>query len=221
MPLPAGDFLNVRFSGAVPSDTWQIGFWFQINGLGSTPSPTTMNTAATNGLNGFNNTVWNVAGTPLKIRNSSATSFSQSTIYLYRDNVLAASGTAAISPVIGTGSTGGFNYVSRVVTLLTNQPGRSRRGRVYLPWTGQDVTAGTGLWGAEATIVSNLAGHLNAMQGAGFFFGGAETGDLVVVSSTHGYATSVTSIRMDNKPDTQRGRLNKLRSTINDQATIT
>lgn len=218
--LPAGDFLNVRLGGAVASDTWSVGWWFQMTGLGAVPSPSAMNTAAAGPLGGFNNTVWNVAGTPLKVRESTATTLSNSSLYLYRDGVLVASGKASISAVAGTGSTGGFNYVARVVTLLTSQPGRSKRGRIYLPWTGQDVAAATGLWTAEATILSNLAGHLNAEQGAGYFFGGSETADLVVVSSRHAYATSVTQLRMDNKPDTQRGRLNKLVPSVYDTASI-
>lgn len=223
MAMPSGDILALRLGGAVPSDSWSIGFWFVITGLTTTPSPSAMNSAALGALNGFNNLFWNAATNPWKAEVSSGTTLASSTCYLYRGGTLTASGTGAITAVPGTGSGANPQYTARCVTLQTNSPGRSRRGRVYLPETATSVNATSGLWLSRSAALANLASFFSTSAGtqsAGYFFGTGETADFVVVSTTHTYTTSITGLRMDNKPDTQHGRESKLVATVFDTATI-
>jgi hypothetical protein len=230
MGLPNGDLLLIRLGGDVAGDDWSIGFWFKITGQSSVPTPSQMNSAANALLGGFNTLFWSAATNPWKNRCSTGTTLKTSKSYYYRDGVLSAAGTSAITAVAGTGSSTQPNPVAQVITLLTDQPGRNKRGRVYMPATALPPTASTGLWGASAALVSNLASLFSTSSGAqstGYFFGGSDVADLVVVSQggqrpvvTAPVATSVTSLRMDNKPDTQRGRENKLVPTIFDTASI-
>lgn len=223
MALPTSDIMRVQVGGAIPSDTWSIGFWFEFTGLATTPTPAQMNSAANGFLSGFNTLFWNVATNPWKLKASTATNLSTSKAYLYRSGALVASGAASMAAVAGTGGSPMPNYVARCVTLLTNQPGRSRRGRVYLPANGDTVTAATGLNTTISAQLTNLASLFSTSSGAqstGYFFGGSEVASFVVVSATHGYTTHITSLRADNKPDTQHGRENKLVPTITDSVTI-
>jgi hypothetical protein len=223
MALPTGDLLRIQVGGAVPSDTWSISMWFLMTGLGTTPTPSQMNTAASGMLGGLNTVWWNVAGNPWKGFCSTGTTLANSKSYLYRGGLLVASGAATITPVAGGSGTALPNYVARCVTTLTAQPGRSRRGRMYLPCTGGTITAATGLFASVSASLTNLASQFNHSSGAqstGFFFGGSELATYSVVSSTHGFTTPITSLRCDNIPDTQHGRENKLLATVTDSATI-
>jgi hypothetical protein len=223
MALPTGDLLRIQVGGAVPSDTWSCSFWFTLAGLGGTPTPTQMNTAAQSFLAGFNTTFWNVATNPWKGFCSTGTSLSTSKSYLYRGGLLVANGSGAITAVAGGAGAVLPNYVARCVTTLTAQPGRSRRGRFFLPCTGATVAGATGLFATVSGALSNLAGqlgHSSGAQSSGYFFGGSEVATYAVVSATHGYATPITTLRCDNIPDTQHGRENKLIATVIDTVTI-
>ena len=223
MAIPSGDLLRLTIGGSVPSDTWSVSLWFKLTGLSATPSPTAMNSTALNAVNGFNTVFWSNAVSPWKAQCATSTTLATSKLYLYRSSALVQAGTGSITPVAGTGSVTMPGYVARVVSLLTDQPGRSRRGRIYLPSTGAGVNSGTGLFASVSGAMTNLAtilGSTSGYQSTGYFFGGSEVAELCVVSSTHGYTTSVTSLRCDNKPDTQHGRENKLIATINDAVSV-
>jgi hypothetical protein len=223
MAIPTGDILRVQIGGAVPSDTWSCSFWFALTGLGATPTPSQMNSAANALLGGFKTSVWLAGTSPWSGQCSTGTSLTTGKSYLYRSSLLVASGSASVTGAPGAAGTSGPNYVARCITTLTNQPGRSRRGRFYLPQTAGSVTASTGLFASISTALGNMAGLLGSASGAqssGYFFGGSETASYVVVSSTHGYTTHITSLRADNVPDTQHGRENKLVATVTDAVTV-
>ena len=220
MPLPAGDLLLARVGGSLPSDKWSVGLWFDLAGLGADPTPAQMNAACLAWLTNFANVFWTPASNPWKSQASVGVSLATGTLYLYRSAALTASGTATISTSSGTGSNPLPSYVARVCTLLTNNPGRSKRGRIYLPANGVSPNSGTGLWSSVQPQVTNLGTAIQNAEVTGFWFGGSEQAACDVVSKTHGIKTRVTSLRMDNKPDTQRGRENKLTATVFDSQTI-
>lgn len=224
MALPNGDLLLYRVGGATPSDTWSIGMWFVVTGQSGIPSPANMNSAASGVLGGFNTLVWSAATNGLKSFNNSGVTLATASTAYYRNGSLVAAGSASISPVAGTGATNQPNYVARVVSLLTDRPGRSYRGRLYLPWTGQALTAASGLWTSMPDIPTNLATLLSSstgMQSPGYGWGGSSVADFVVLSRAQTAATPVTSLRMDNKPDTQHGRENRLVASVFNTAAVT
>jgi hypothetical protein len=223
MALPTDDLLRIQLGGAVPSDTWTCTFWFVMSGLTTTPSPTQMNSAASALLGGFNTTVWSAATNGWRNLCSAGTTLANAKSYLYRGGLLVSNGTATITPVAGIGGSTQPNYVARCITTLTAQPGRSRRGRFFMPETGTAPVAATGLFASISGALSNIAGQFGASSGAqstGFFFGGSESASWSVVSATHGFATHITTLRADNKPDTQHGRENKLVPTVTDTQTV-
>lgn len=223
MGFPAGDYLNVRLGGAVPFDTWSIGFWYHVTGQSTVPTPSQMDGAANAALAGFNTIVWSDPTSPLKAKVNAATNLSTCKVYYYRDGVLVAGGSNTITAVPGTGASGAPSYIARCVTVLTQTPGKSHRGRFYLPWNGEVLTGNTENWPSAQGILDRLAFRQNSSTGTqstGFFFGGSEQADYGVMSQTHALFTSATSYRMNSKPDTQRGRQDKAPTNLVETSSI-
>lgn len=204
---PAGDYVKYVIGGTIASDTWSIGICQSLTGLSGVPTPSQMNAAALVRLNGFNTAVWSLATSGLKLLNGAGVSLVNCKSYLYRGGVLSAQGTAAITPVPGTGSPGLPFYTAMCVSLLTDRPGRSGRGRLYLPATAAAVSATTG------QFTTNLSGLATAVAGVLTAYGPDDNGYpgdpasvAAVVSNTHGLLTEIQSIRIDTLPDTQHGR---------------
>lgn len=91
-----------------------------------------------------------------------------------------------------------------VMTLLTGAPGRSRRGRMYLPFH-PAIANGTTL--ADALMTAR-AGHLKTL----FNSVNSAEGQIAVsvVSAKNGTSAPVTEIGWDTIPDVQRRRVNQL-----------
>lgn len=108
---------------------------------------------------------------------------------------------------VGTGTANHPKQVALVVSTRTPVPGRSGRGRFYLPATGIGMTA------------LGLVSDSSAIDGLGVALGDffddiqAAAGDLAVVSFTTFAINGVTSLVIDNKPDTQRRREDKISPT--------
>lgn len=218
--MPAGDFVKFIFGGSVGgSEHWSVGLWFSIT-IDHIPTPTEMNTGAAGSLNDLNTKLWQTTGGGLKSANSSGTTLASSTLYFYRNGVLQARGAATITPDAGSGSAPQPVYVARCVTLLSASPGRSKRGRAYLPWTGQAPSATTGLWGSGSGPLTGLKDAIDAIALAAAHLTGTSQMNCVVMSGTHGLATDVVSLRMDNKPDTQRGRERSIAATLQETAAL-
>jgi len=75
---------------------------------------------------------------------------------------------------------------------------------MYLPYTAGSLASGQ-LIPAQA-----YADHLATVIASESTPAAAYTTDTVVVSLTRGVATPITSLKIDSKPDTQRGRQGKL-----------
>lgn len=108
------------------------------------------------------------------------------------------------------------NQVATVVTLLTGRPGRSYRGRTYLPPVHTAAMLGTNqLSTANATTLANAyAGYL---QGVHDSSSGAPA---VVSSSKLGAMTLINAVQVDTVFDTQRRRRNKVVAAGKPQAAV-
>lgn len=111
------------------------------------------------------------------------------------------------SPDNGDSTTHAPKETSLVASLRSSTPGRSGRGRLYLPACGVPIGA-NGL--ADTTAVGNIGGvvktclsALNAVDGC----------TVAVASFTKGIAYPVVAVIVDNKPDTQRRRQDQLTPT--------
>jgi hypothetical protein len=92
-----------------------------------------------------------------------------------------------------------------VVTLLTNQPGRSGRGRLYLGGLGVSNLDATGLVTAANTllIANALAGFYVRLRDN---VADDDSHRPVVVSPTTGAANKIIRVQVGNVPDTMRSR---------------
>ena len=92
---------------------------------------------------------------------------------------------------------------SMVATLLTGRPGRSYRGRMYLPATNATLSQGqfSSITDATAAGVAQLLGQVKNV---------APTMQPVVASATVGVMTPIVQVRIDSKIDTQRRRSQSL-----------
>lgn len=129
------------------------------------------------------------------------------TVYFYTGGATAAySGEAPITGGTGTAAANNQPFQSAAcVTLLTGLAGRQNRGRMYIPVI--SVPPSDGFWnqpeiGALSTAIAALFNGCNG--------GTSDEGSVSVVSNVGTTSHPVTSVHVDNKPDTQRRRANKL-----------
>lgn len=208
MPMPSGIHCQVMLGGAAGTDRWSVGYWVRYDSSISLPTPTQANTYAANIGANFASAVW----ASYKLNNDPATTLDQCLVRFYNGAVLSVDGTAALTSTPGTGSGSHPLYVACCVSMLTAFPGRSKRGRMYLPATAYPVNGATGQWSTAATAtttVTNLASHLvNSAHTPGW--GSPASFSPVVLSKTLGSTEDIVSLRIDSIPDTQHGRTRKL-----------
>jgi hypothetical protein len=90
-----------------------------------------------------------------------------------------------------------------VATMLTGQSGRSFRGRMYCPATNLGLTAGLIASGQVDAVATGLVDAIDAVRTD-------TTWRPMVVSITQSVMTEIIQVRVDDKPDIQRRRANKL-----------
>lgn len=112
------------------------------------------------------------------------------------------------TPVVGTGTFSGALQICMCVTLLTAQSSRRSRGRMYWPADGQGVTNHLFNTSVQTTFLNGLKSFFDAINADG------SIGNVSVVSNVGSTSNEVTALRVDNKPDTQRRRANKLSATV-------
>lgn len=217
MPMPTDDLMKVTVGGKCFADTWQSSFWIRLTGLSGTPTSTQLDTnAATIGTQ-FG-APWSTNSNPLKAANMSGVDFSVVKLAVYRSGALVNSVIHPVTPIAGTSvATGSAPTGCLVMTLLTGLAGRTNRGRMYWPVTAACCSPTTGLQTLQSVsgTVANFKAWwdtINASANANL--PGTPTQRVVVVSqggiSSSPHTTTVVSLRMDDKLDSQRGRSNKL-----------
>jgi hypothetical protein len=197
--------LKFVLQGAVDTQNiWNIGFWWSKQ----LPTDGTIdyNALAADVLSKFKTQFWSAATSPWTGACATATTLNTCKTYGYDSGVLTGEGTASITAVAGTASQTSPGYTAACVTLQTANFGRSHRGRVYLPYTsGTPTNLQLSL---SQAYVDNLRNFLQNTTWAGT--NGSVILEPLVVSRTHGTTDQIKKIRMDSKPDTQRGRISKL-----------
>lgn len=135
--------------------------------------------------------------------------------YVYGDSGTLVEQAASDAVVeLGSGGQRMPHSTAIVASLITGVPGRRTRGRIYLPLTGAEVATNNGLLPlvGQQLVADSVAAALEDLRVAGYDVG-ADGLDPVVVSTTGGLATPITTVRVGNVPDVQRRRRNGLAET--------
>lgn len=172
--------------------------------FGSQPSQSDLNTFVTNCYLTFNAQV-GITGVKSSLPNTTA--YATVTGYAYdgaHSNAVLVSPPTAIT-CTGTAGTGLPNQCALVMSLLTGIPGRSFRGRTYLPACQSSSLAATGQVGSSTvdTFANAWAGFINGMEAGG---GGSPAVKFVVASAAKGVLTEVVNVQIDSRLDVQRRR---------------
>jgi hypothetical protein len=125
-------------------------------------------------------------------------------------------GEALFTGWVGTASGINPNQVCMCMTTLTGLAGRKNRGRLYLPCNGNPITAGHVFATTEiAAVVAAMATTFTTWNAGG------DEGTVAVISLAGSAANPVTQLSIDNVPDIQRRRANKMSTAIRSTAVVT
>lgn len=137
--------------------------------------------------------------------------FDSITVYQYDTlpGTVTAQGEHGVTGQVGSGTLQGGLQDAVVVTTLTDEAGKSKRGRMYLPAhcvIKNTLTACLG--NGQAARIAGIAGALlnDWADALASTLDASDPLSPVVYSPTHGYVTPITALRADNKTDTQRRR---------------
>lgn len=207
--LPAGEVFNTSF-------------WVEPSAIGSDMPAT--NAACADVLTALVAlTQWGAWLTALKAGWNTATAATAVTLYSYPagGNVAAAAASQSISGQVGSVATALPNQISRVLTMRTGQIGRSFRGRMYIPATGESISGGTGHFtGSGQSQCDATAALFTAIPNATLLADG--NGLLAIVAShTTGARTPILQVASDNFPDVQRRRENRVTGRVVVTANVT
>lgn len=190
MPIPANCARVVLAGSSAGGEDWSTGFWLSSGA----PAQTILDAIDNEAVEPFFTTISDAIFTTWTFRSLS--------VYSY-----AAGGNAASSQAVkaeniaGQQNTNGSPFsTALVVSLLSGRPGRSGRGRMYLPY--HRSIGGTGH--VSGTDPALFGGAVNTMLST--IRGNADGLTPVIMSRTHTELSPITSVRVDDLPDTQRRR---------------
>lgn len=131
---------------------------------------------------------------------STATGYDMISVYGYPDGgpTSGAMAEESISDYGGSSNISNPNQLCVVASLLTGQPGRRHRGRMYLPADGQALFGGQMNQASCANIAEAIVGLIAPGAGSG--------PGPIVLSQVAGTHLNVTSVRVDSRIDIQRRR---------------
>jgi len=201
-------YVRVSILGASPNgEVWSVNPVFDPTGeFGSTVDQTALDSAASaislispgafllTGLS----TALTITGARVEVRDDST------------DDLLAISVKPRATPLVGTNTPARGPQDAMVISLRTDTPGGSGRGRLYWPFLGIGVTTALRIHPTDqANALSGMATYLHAMESAlatafptiGF--------DLAVRSRLTHTTPHVTRIQIGDVVDTQRRRRDK------------
>lgn len=201
MAIPDG-VLKLTFSGTFGGgvEQWAFSLWFTgytgVNGSAETSFDASQEPSGT---------AYEAFRTGFLTYMSSVDHYTALDAYYYQGGVATQHGTMTFDHP-GLSNTTGPTQLACVMTLRTALSTRRGRGRIYLPLRAIAV-GGNGLMDANGVNanVDRLATYLSAQ-----LLGGRPG---VVVSTTAGNTHPITQVDADLVPDTQRRRVNKLRSS--------
>lgn len=207
---------RVVMGGAIGSaDTWSCGWSFGAGDFADPADLLAMLTGMTLSCAHWMTTGSPTCGTII----SSDTNMIQLRAYYYNAGSHSADAQAEYNlPTLYTGqeSAVAATKMACVATLLTGAPGRSGKGRMYIPADGATLSSHQ----FQGSDVDNVAGAtaalLQAFNDAGYMGGLA-----VACVATKTDLKIINAVRVDSLPDSQRRRQNKLASNHQDQIAIT
>jgi hypothetical protein len=202
---------RLSIEGSLPAGE-KFAFSLWLLGVGGGTVPGTNSGALTMLTNIMALSKWQPLITACLAYASLNTNYQTARVYCYPTGGRVAAATASKSITGGAGAaTQGLlpNQVCRVVTLNTDKPGRSYRGRVYVPATASTGFA-QGLFTVDGTPLVQAFADFAAQLQLGTVLPGSGTVEVVVASSRVGASTFVNAFSTDNRPDVQRRRANKM-----------
>lgn len=190
MAIPA-NVARVVIGGSVDGgEEWSTGFWVSSGAPAQTILDAIDNEAVEPWWDAVSPTIY------------AAFHFSYIKVYAYAAGGSSASSQAEKSET-GVGqkvNNGGPYSTAMVVTTQSATPGRSGRGRLYVPY--HETIAPSGHFPSQEPGI--IGGAVNTMLST--IRGNADGITPVIVSRTHTVAHPITSVRADDLPDTQRRR---------------
>lgn len=188
---------RVSMVGTLPgSEVFSFGWSYSVSG--------TVDQAALDALVAGVKAAASVAGvvTPLRNALGSNASYSKITAYYYLGGATAASlYSESVFAAAGLSGATHPNQTAMVVTTLTGLTGRQRRGRMFVPATGQTLD------GASQVATSDLTAIVGALKS--IVNGAPSSWSPVVISRVGSFASTITQLRVDSRLDVQRRRANK------------
>lgn len=212
MGTPPGNVVRAVFTATnVGGEKINTGCWFFLNT--SAPTQTDLDNQTTDIA-----TLWNTFTATMIGDVYAGVSWQILNTYYYAggSNNASLQSSHTLTANTGTRSTAGSPIdTCCVVTLLTGFPGRSRRGRMYLPCH-DTITATTGNFPSSTpvTYASGIGAFFNS-------YSSAHPGWGAVVSRTLGDSLPITLVRVNSLPDVQRRRENKLAINSTSQTVVT
>lgn len=206
--------VRVVFSGKMPNgEIWSCGFSFDTT-LGPTVDQAYMNDLAAKAVTEF--TTGGLGG---MMRGHNPSTWTCDVVSCYYYSVTGGPATLQSQAVIGSAGTASGNtlpnQVAIVASLRTGLPGRTKRGRVYLPLLIVSTSAGL-IANAECdTIAAAVAGFLTQMSTAP-----SPLPEAVVASESTSSMPAITNVIVDNRFDVQRRRANRERATYSKSVAV-
>lgn len=205
------DTVKVVFGGVIGADIWRTGFDVDVALSGTALTSSNLNAICAQILTPLN--AW---WTVIKGYNANGVDMSMLSAYFYPlfSTKAAAVGTAGVSSVAGTNTTGIMPFRTAVsVQKITNFAGRHNRGRMFVPFTSYTALVSTtgqmtsGQATAFATTTATLLTSVNALN---MTANGVSSQKIVVTSPTASLSgLGVTQVAVNTVPDSQRRRTNK------------
>jgi len=205
MPNQPAGAVKVIFDGITQGgEVFAHSFWFDA---GTAPTQTDLELFRTAAKLTFDSILGTTA---IKALFPTTTSYKNVNAYSYAGgpNVDRVAGKQALATWVGTSSSGLPNQCAMVLSLITGVPGRSFRGRSYLPGPGTGQLSSTGQISASTITALGTAwqGWVNGMQAGG---GGTPAWTAIVASATRNAKTPLIDLGFDTRMDVQRRRAAK------------
>lgn len=204
MAIPADTCRAVLVGSAPGGEIFETGFWLKVNSA--------LTLSQVNDLAAFlSDEFTGTARLPLAALIKTDTSYDTIKVYAYPSGGPTATwvGEAPVNTGHGSASSNSPLYMCMVASLKTGLAGRTHRGRMYLPASGLDLTDAHRLNAAKAAAAcTGLANWFQAING------GPAPADakVAVVSQKNTSWLEVSQVTIDDKPDVQRRRENKMDS---------
>lgn len=198
----------------VAAQRWSIGFSF-TDGVddSAVPDQVTLANMAQQMYADFIAQAWSTSTTPalpISARISTDGNLDQCRLYAYASTSLSAAGGVGVSSgaaVPGTSSPTMPPQVAMVASLLTPFPGRSNRGRVYIPNRTAVLSSDAQITASICTGVATAIANYLSLARTRTIRGGPM---IPIVESSTSTDTEIVRVRVDSILDTQRRRRDKL-----------